>query len=429
MKKAFKLYAAAVVFSVLLTAGPAGHAVAAVSFKNTDLLNIFNDSKTLYGDQDTLGKRINTIKNYLGTSATALGMLSTLDADLRKLEASAKTLQSAAVAAEAIPQAREKAGKIKASLGASLKEITAARIRVDAIVAKTEPLRLKLADAADKADKLGKALYIINNGFVKKFPRLAQAAEACLASLPGNTRACADPNVSKYAVKLDQALVDYDKAVKVLIYTPGAWLPSVDFFNPFGPELAEIDSLRKQIEALYDRVEGLSNKLSGLNTLVNSSFSFSFPYPTLTGMSSYRVSIGFRTIMDGADAIEGKIKSVLSSFLWEVLSKLGVGGYVDSLIKQANNALNVILDAVDANINLGLPDLAALNVFEADELKLEASINALKLPSVGMDLPNFGLPGLDLNLGEIEKMFSVLTPNGLDLKNPDLCKNVTYGCK
>ncbi|OGS11969.1 MAG: hypothetical protein A2285_07655 [Elusimicrobia bacterium RIFOXYA12_FULL_57_11] len=415
-------------FAVFLAAGPAAQAATSASFKNQDLLNIFNDSKTLYGDQDTLGKRINTIKNYLGISATALGMLSTLDADLRKLEASAKTLQSAAMAAEAIPQAREKAGKIKASLGASLKEITAARIRMDAIVAKTEPLRLKLAEAEDKAEKLGRALYLINSGFVKKFPRVAQAAETCLGRLPADTRACADPNVSKYAVKLDQALVDYDKVVQVLIYTPDSWLPSVDFFNPFGTEIAEIDSLRKQIEALYGRVEGLSKNLSGLNTLVNSSFSFSFPYPTVTGMSSYKVSIGFKTIMDGADAIEGNIKSVLSSFLWEVLSRLGLGGYVDSLIKQANNALNAILDAVDADISLGLPDMAALNVFETDELKLEAGINALKLPSVGMDVPNFGLPGLNLNLGEIEKLFSSLAPNGLELGNPDLCKNVTFGC-
>ena len=388
----------------------------------TPLGSLADDSRALYSDQNALIHRVKDIQTFLSVSANALGVLTTVDTDLQKLEVSAKALYGTAEAASAIPQAREKAQKVKTTLGATLKNITAARQRMDAIVAKPEPVRVKMAAAAERARQLELGLTGLNS-VVDLIPSATVNIEACLKRLPEDKQACAKGNVEDTAIKVDSAVREYDRVVKVLIYTPDGWLPSMNFFDPFSADMRAIEKLREDIEALYARVEKLSGELAGLNAVLDRNFSFGFPYPNPTWtnparMSTYDVSIGFRTIIQGANTIQDRIQEVLSSFLWGILKGLGVGGYVNYLIDQANNAVNALMSMVGFDAALDLPDMSPLDAFGDIEVKLMADLDGLKFPAVGADLPGFGFPGVGtgFNFGILSGSF------------PSACSAAAYNC-
>jgi len=399
------------------------------------LQKLNEDSLTLYRDQAALIARVETVKEFLDTSASSLGLLETIDSDLKATEAGLKTLDGAAEAAEAIPQAREKAKKVRVSVAAALKDITAARQRMDAVVAKTRPAREELESAASKAGKLRLALWGVNEGVIAKMPYPIGIAAGCLAKMPADKRPCPQGKVDSKAGSIDSLVVEYDRVVKLLIYTPEPWLPSMKFFDPFSAELAELERLREDVAALLGRVEKLEDELHGLLRILNMKFGFSFPYPNPSWrnparMSHYHVNIGFRKIAKGADAIEDEIEHILSGFLWRVLKGIGVGKFVNDLKDQAEHAANRMMRSVHFDINLDLPDFGALDAFDASIGDLPALCDGLKFPAIDASLPDFGFPGVNASLpfGEIENSFKFFSPNGLLPDLPNICDGVSYGC-
>jgi hypothetical protein len=451
----FKLIAAALLAAMTLQAGDAA---ARFKFPNTgrvggpgtttpqyimdlesasaSLRRLDQDSRQLYDDQDKLIIRVQDMQEFLSTSADRLGMLSTLDADLKKLEKAVNSAYTAAEAAAAIPQAREKANKVKESLAPVKANVTAARQRVDKIVAKTEPIRKKLDSAADKAGKVRAALYVINEGAIANMRFPISIAAGCVKKTPADKRDCASRNVDDTADKVDTVVREYDRVVRLLLTKPDPWLPSLQFFNPFSTELDSIDALRKDLEALIARLENLTSGLNGIADVINQSFSFSFPYPdpkwdNPLHTSNYKVSIGFGVIIRGADAIESEIEHVLSSFLWDILKGLGVGKFVKQLQNDAERAVNYAMDKVNFGVNVDLPNMDVLAPFEAGLDKLEADIDALQFPTIDTKLPSYGFPDVDpsVNFKSIDLSVNFFNPGGLEWNNPDVCRGASYGCK
>ena len=400
------------------------------------LRTLDQDARTLYSDQAALIVRIDKIKDFLRTSADRLGLISTLDADLRALEASIAAIDAAATTAEAITQARPKAQKIKETLAPLKANVTAARQRVDAIKAKTEPIRVKLDSAADKAEAVSKALWAINQGAIGNMRFPIAIAAGCLKKLPADKQACAGRNLDNTAAKVDEVVREYDRVVRQLLANPQPWLPSMAFFDPFSADLNELDSLRLEIERIARSLKGLAGQLGKVNAVLGQEFSFSFPYPnpTLTNplrMSAYDVSISFKTILDGAKAIEDKIEDKVGGFLWGVLNDLGVGKYVRQLQKEADNAVNSALSALNLDIDVSMPSLAVLEKLETAELILSADLDALKFPEIDTQLPSYGFPDVPagVNFGSIDASVSFFSPAGYDWRTPNLCEGATYGCK
>lgn len=67
------------------------------------------------------------------------------------------------------------------------------------------------------------------------------------------------------------------------------------------------------------------------------------------------ISVG--TVINGADAVEQKIESLLSSTAWEALKVVGVKKYVDELQSKANSLVNPILKKFNLDISTTLPSL------------------------------------------------------------------------
>ena len=400
------------------------------------LRTLDQDARTLYSDQAALIVRVDNIKDFLRTSANRLGLISTLDADLKALEASLVAINTAATSAEAIPQAKPKAQKIKETLAPLKANVTLARQRVDAIKAKTEPIRIKLDNAADKAEKVSKALWVVNQGAIANMRFPISIAAGCLKKLPADKQACAGKNIDNLANEVDGVVREYDRIVRMLLANPEPWLPSMHFFDPFSADLGELDSLRQEIQRIAASLKTLSAQLGKVNAVLGMEFGFSFPYPdpTLTNpfrTSDYHVSISFKTILDGVTAIENKIEDKIGGFLWGVLNELGVGKYVRQLQNEANNAVNAALSALNLDIDVNMPSLDILEKLEKAELILSADLDALHFPEIDTKLPAFGFPDVPagINFGRIDASVNFLNPSGLEWRDVNVCDGATYGCK
>ena len=292
------------------------------------LVSLNGVSKTLCTDQAKLIRRVDGVQTTLQTSAYALGALSVLETDLKLLEASVETLYTAAMTAEAIPQSREKAKPIRESLGTARANIKKARATMTAITLKTEPIRRKLQSAADKAAKLESALKVANQAPCGT-PAVLDALAGCVNGLQDMKKVCASRRVDNGAAPVEQAYQQYDDAIQPLLADPVDWIPAVDFVNPFNADMAAIDKLRQDIEALTGRLNTLTDQLGRLTAVLDQEFGFSFPYPnpTLTDpfrMSDCDVRVSGRIILEGVDAIERAIEKYIGDFLWGILKGLGV---------------------------------------------------------------------------------------------------------
>lgn len=378
----------------------------------------------LYKDQAALIARVDKVETTLQTASDRLGVLSTLEADLKALEVAVNSSYAAAEAAETIPQAREKAGRIKKSLGTLKVSVTNARQRLSAITAKTEPIRKKLAAVATAARELKTGLTGINEGIVAQMPAAGDYTAGCL---PAVTLNCALQKISGTTGQTLSLVKAYDKQVERLLATPEGLLPELNIFDPFSANLSAIDDLRKEIAKLSKSLEPLTRALAGVNNVLNMSFGFSFPYPDPTPTdplrtSNYSVNVSFRTIVKGVGAIEDEIEDKLSSFLWGVLKGLGVDSYVKSLQNQANAAVDKALEAVNLNLKLDLPDLGALDAFENAEKLLSTKLDGITFPAIDAKLTSFGLPGIPDSL-DLTRLAAALK-----FYNPGTCSAFDKTC-
>lgn len=392
-------------------------------------------AKTLCKDQNKLINRVDNIQTTLRTASYALGALSVLEKDLRVLEASVDTLYAAAQAAEAIPQSREKARPIRESLATARTNVKKARASMTAITLKTEPVRVKLVSAADKADKVETALKAVNTvpcgtaGVLK-------AIDKCVAAMPDDKQACVYRPLATYTGIVHKAFTDYDTAIQPLISSPADWMPAVDFVNPFTGDMRKLDQLRAEIEALNSRVDELARQLSKFTDVLNREFGFSFSYPDPKWddplhTSDCDVKVSARVIIQGADAIQRAIERYIGGFLWGVLRNLGVDKYVRQLQNAANGAIEEAMKVVHFDMDVNVPSLDIVDTFVADELVLENALDALNIPTADVKAPGLGLPGfpVDLTPEKLADHIYSITPYGLHAPEvPNFCESLGKRC-
>ena len=142
-------------------------------------------------------------------------------------------------------------------------------------------------------------------------------------------------------------------------------------------------------------------------------------YPCGTKTCHVSISLSVEDILHGADAIEAKIKSLLSSVVWEGLKDVGLKSYIKKLQEEANSLLNSALAQLHLDINMNLPKVSIIEIQKLEQLmqdlelfiskieKLEQEINLqYLLPNVNyMELKQFYLD-IDTKLPECIKQKS-----------------------
>lgn len=81
------------------------------------------------------------------------------------------------------------------------------------------------------------------------------------------------------------------------------------------------------------------------------------PYPCGIKTCSVNISMSVADAIKGASKIEHKIESVLSSTIYSALKTVGIGSLVHDLEKQADNIIRPILSKLHLNIDTRLPSL------------------------------------------------------------------------
>jgi len=127
-------------------------------------------------------------------------------------------------------------------------------------------------------------------------------------------------------------------------------------------------------------------------------------YPCGTKTCHVSISLSVEDILHGADAIEAKIKSLLSSVVWEGLKDAGLKSYIQQLQREANALLKDALNQLHLDINMNVPKVSTIEIEKLEQLmhELELFISKIEPLIKEIDL-QYLLP--KVNYLEIKKFY------------------------
>ncbi len=102
-------------------------------------------------------------------------------------------------------------------------------------------------------------------------------------------------------------------------------------------------------------------------------------YPCGTKTCHVPISLTVEDILHGADAIEAKIKSLLSSVVWEGLKDVGLKSYIKQLQNEANALLRDALNQLHLDINMDLPKISLIEIHKLEQLIHELELFIAKI--------------------------------------------------
>jgi hypothetical protein len=389
------------------------------------------DASTAVLDQDVkqLSVRAHKVSQVLNISAKGLAVPSQVSSDLHKLASALKQLDKAAETAEAVPQARENAKKLRSSIGPVLKDVTAAKEKAHDIADKVEPVIITVAKASLNAERLSKGLALFDHDLLQHEPAAAQISQTCVNGAADGKKVCMKTKVDEKADQVDQLVVEMDRVIKPLVASYVPSMPALLRLDEFNASMKQFEELLHQIERLESKIEVMLSPLHELEKLLDKEFRVKFHVPLL---GSHSVGVGMRTIIKGSNAVEKEIEHVLSKTAWKVAKEFGVGKLVKSLEKDAQKEMDSVLNKLHLNPVLSLTSLKNLGDMEAPVDKLIAALSKdFSIPAFDLKHPDFGLPGIahGFDLHMIGTNLNWLAPNGFELQKLSLCKEVSYGCK
>jgi hypothetical protein len=112
----------------------------------------------------------------------------------------------------------------------------------------------------------------------------------------------------------------------------------------------------------------------------------SVDYPCSTKTCHVSISLTVEDILHGADAIEAKIKSLLSSVVWEGLKDVGLKSYIQQLQREANALLKDALNQLHLDINMNLPKISIIKMQKLEQLMHELELFIQRIEPLVKDI-------------------------------------------
>jgi len=367
----------------------------------------YSETHAFYSESDRLVKNTQQVDETLVNLERVLQVPHRAAQGLKTLDVTLTAVKDGLAAAEAVPQTREKAKKLKASLEIIQKPVHSAASTADNIDKATTPAREATQKAEQTCRRVLNAegeLKHISTGYFDQVDHLVQCTHS-------------HPNIEPASIKIvggtTAVYIEVDKEMKLVndkyeeaVQAPAKALHAIE------EQIAPLEKLISPVELLNRRLEPLRGPLVELKTIldhrVGVSFSFPVPgichkkgvsapypcgvktckkwpgikYPCGTKWCSKSVDIPYPCPKDqhvditmsvsdalqGADAIEKKIESMLSSTAWTALKTVGVDKIVHELQNKANSLVNVVLSKLHLDVDASLPSLNIAfnaNVFNA----------------------------------------------------------------
>jgi len=403
--------------------------------------NFLFESKRLMDNTHETDEALVKFQNVLMAEHRTAQVLINLDRALT-------TIEKGLSIAEQVPQTREQAQKLKKDLETIHRPVASSAKTMAAIDAKIVPL----LNATQKAEKVASNLVVIENGFRHVSMNYFDAVNLV-------SQCEHDKMIIGIMDKSRMVYTDIDKEIKHIneTYDTVKQIPEKSF-HEIRIQLEKLIPLADPLMRLHDRLEPLYHVLNDLEHALDKRIGVkpgypcgadichrekSYPCPkmckklgvpyicgtkTCTEKIPYPcvktchvdISVSVSDALQGAEALEHKIESILSSSIYKILKEVGLGSIIKDLEKQANVLVKPILNKLDLNIDTNLPrldidfNLALIDTGIADIGKFEAEL--VKLSSIlDMRSPTFSAYSLELDK---------INTDIKSILNSPLCKNV-----
>lgn len=358
--------------------------------------SFFNETETFSKESNLLIDNTQEVDNTLLTFENALSVPHNVATALKRLDDTLTVIKQMLVVAKQVPQTRAKAEKLEKDLDAIKPSVSDAAAKAAKLDLAVEPVRNAVSTTESAAEK---ALGYENESkdvallYIEGIEKLIECS---------TTKPTIEPQTIQILDNSTVAFSTIDKGMKQANqkYAATVALPE----KALKATIAEITEQIKKLEQILAGVDGLqaqlqplNNTLAELKKILDQSIGFSFqypcgskmcsqntpypcgvktckkygvpypcgtkichkevPYPCGVKMCSARVSMALSTAINGTDAIESKIESLLSSTAWKALKIIGVKKFVDQLEKDANSLTGPVLSKLHLDISTNLPSL------------------------------------------------------------------------
>ena len=411
---------------------------------------LFNEEKVFQVESKRLMDNTQQVDQALLNFETLLMAEHKTAQALITLDRALTTIEKGLSIAEQVPQTREQAKKLKQDLETIHKPVASSAKTMSAVDAKVVPL----LNATQKAEKVTSKLVVIEDGF--------RHVSMSYFDTVGLVSQCEhDDMIIGIMDHSRMVYTDIDKEMKRIndTYDTVKKIPEKSF-HEIRVQLEKIIPLEAPIVRLHDALEPLYHVLNDLEHVLDKRIGvkpgypcgadvcyreqsypcgtktchkYGAPYPcgvkTCTQKVPYPcgvktchvdISMSVSDALKGADAIERKIESILSSTAYKALKEIGLGSVIKDLENQANALVKPILNKLNLNIDTALPkldiafDLSLIDTGIADIGKFEAEL--VKLGTI-----------LDMRSPTFSPYSQKLDKINVDIKsalNSPRCKNV-----
>lgn len=357
---------------------------------------------------------------------------------LKTLDMALTSLNEGLEIAEQVPETREEAQKLRESLAKIHTPVSKASKSMQSIDKKIVPL----LNATHKAEKISAKLVVAENafrnvgiGYIKSVSTVTQCEHNDVIIKVLNNSTVVYTHMDKRIKEINDA---YANVRKIPESTMREILKEIEKIKQLEEPILKLNA---QLKPLYDQLKELQHILDkrigikpgypcgpkicykevyfpcGVKTCTKHTFlgkvhypcgtkncSQKTPYPCGVKTCSVNISMSVGDALKGADTIEHKMESILSSTIYSALKTVGIGSLVHDLENQANNLIKPVLSKLNLNIDSRLPNLnislnsKLLDKGISDVNNFEKELAQL-LPQIDMKSPKF-----NTYLQELEKI-------------------------
>ncbi|MBE0491356.1 MAG: hypothetical protein IBX44_03780 [Sulfurospirillum sp.] len=385
---------------------------------------LFDQEKVFQVESKRLMKNTQEIDHALINFETLLNAEHKTTQALITLDTALGTIEKVLVIAELVPQTKEEAQILKKNIAIVHKPVATAAKKMSQIDAKIVPLQ----KATHKTEKVTSALVKVETGFREMSLRYFDAV-GLVAQCEHDDTILGIVNHSYVVyVGIDKEVNHINNTYDNIKHIPQKSLHALSVeFEKLAKLEAPLLNLHKKLVPLYHALNDLEHVLNqhigvkpaypcGVKTChhevsypcgvkkckkLGASYPCGVktctkkaPYPCGVKTCHVEISVSVADAIKGADMIEHKIESSVSSFVYKALKEVGLGSIVKDLEHQAQNLLKPVLKKLNLSIDTSLPSLDInlnLAMIEAGIADLEKFENELiKLGKIlDMQSPTF----------------------------------------
>ena len=336
-----------------------------------------------------------------------IDMVAVINTDLTNIDHDGALLRDLLGVAKQVPALRDQASTLLSELEQAKPSVKKAQKSTSEANARLIPIRNKLNTIDKNIRSLVKIAGVLEKGLNLYSATLVKVQQCADGLLPGSKKDSIQSSIDNRANEIDPTVVKINANLVSIINAVNTIDQSIQkdtkqIIEPLHKLESDLDSLARKLHALV-------NPLHELDALYKKEFSAEFPYPAPTfenpfKIKHYKVSIGFKTILQGKEAIEHEIEKMLSKEMYEAAKLFGLEKLIKSIEHDAMGELNSIKNKIHLNINL---EVQGLDKIEDDLIAFEKGLFNIQMLDIDTQPVNNLLNKIQDEVKQLNSIFNV----------------------